>query len=279
MKTLTWCALLVLSLTSLGCTPVRSRADVTVAGRGVLDRMVFGNYWKAHHLPPVAQMKSMAIAEFNVEFVLERALHISDGRGIPKRVAVFDEDIKKKLPDYLYKKFVESLKNRGKTVTPVSTVTDAVNYGRYSLRAAEAESVTRHAPPIEGSAGNIRLTDLRSTRGLNVISGPDPISRVDQELAAELGVEGVLRVQFRVGIYQGRAMLEQGSVIHVSTPTTTGNVESQRGLASEFSVLETYGYVPTTEGNYNVDETVFGEKIGNLFMSYTSLVVEALPQK
>ena len=156
-------------------------------------------------------------------------------------------------------------------------VVSAGAYSKYEFRPADANPIVRHNTPISSSAGKIRVTAIYPAPGLKVVTGPSgEVEKIDQELAKELGVDAVLRAHFRVGVYQGRASVEMGSVFYISSSDVSGELESRRSLASDQSVLRNYGYTPTISGIYDVSEEIYLEAINNLFQNYAALATEAL---
>lgn len=277
VQVLCWAAFVLSALAMSSCAPVQNTGDVTLVDSGRLDRLVFGHYWKAVDVPNVRDARRIAVSEFAIEFVQQRAIYISDGPENSLRTAHFGESVLRELPDHLYREFVTRMANRGREVIPNQNVVGAKSYSGYSMRPAEAPTVVRHAPPLSGNIGKIHATDLRGTSNLAVLTGPDLVDN-DRALAREVGADVVIRARFRVGIYKGRVTLEKGSVVNLTTPTGAGRMESHRALGSRFSVLENYGYRPTNAGEYNVSGKTLMEVIAEVFESYSALAMESFPK-
>lgn len=261
-----------------GCSPVNTTGDVSVADPGGLDRAVFGSYWEPGRLPDLGQVQRVAIAEFTIEFVTERVLRISDAPETSKRVTDWGKSLKRQLPDRLYAKIVERMEARGKAVTPRDAVSRTPALGRYAVPTGAGMPVVRHNPPAASSTGKIIVTELRAAPGLPVLADPANAQAVeiDRALAAELGVDTIVRARYRVGVYHGRATVEDGSIVTITTPTESVTLRSKRTLASEFSVQQNYGYQPNVNGEYRVSERVYLGAIDDLFVAYAGLAFEAM---
>ena len=263
----------------VSCAPIRREGDVYVA-RGGLDRLVYGDYWEARGLPGGQGQRDIgnkfAIAEFNVQFVTERVLHLPDSRGNALRTMAYPDDLKSSLPSQLHALFIKKLRERGRELIPSATVTASNAYGRYATRGA-GSAVERHDEPISGSAGMIRITETHSASGLDVLTGSEAdLSANDRALAKETGADVVLRVTCRVGIFKGQATLEQGCTVHATSSELSGVVESKRTLASAKSAIFNGVFVPSGPGNYRVETRRFVRAINTLFPTYLGLATEAL---
>ena len=279
-----WISLVLLSTLGLtsGCfEDVLREDDIRVAEPNRLDRLVYGDYWKmdkGQQFPARGSLKRIAVAAFEVELVMERILKVPDNRGNSTRKMVYGDHVKEEIADRLHKLLVERWKHRNLEVVPVSDVVGAQAYSGYQLRDPDLPFSIRHDQPIIGSAGAIRVTELRPASRLGVVVGPEDPASVDQALARELDAL-VLRMRFRVGVIKGCCTVERGSVVHLSTGETTARMESLRTLRSQHTVTNDFHSLPGPSGRFSLDSDEFLSKIDTVFLDYAALSVTDLMPK
>jgi len=263
------------ALSLVGCSQgIREADDVRVADPGLFERMVTGDYWEARGFPEGGQgISSVAIASFRVEFVVER-LAAPDKYNMSEFEIVYSgcED---RIVRELYGMQFARLRERGREVAPHERVIAAPSYAKYPVRTGS--EVVQFDRPIEGKAGRIRKLLLESAPGLVLVEGSqEAIAANDAALAAELGVEAVLHISLRIGVWNGRATIEEGCSVTVNTPKGPAKLESLRTLASHRSVLESRQYTANISGQFNVNADRFSEALAEVFPPYIGLATEAL---
>ena len=259
-----------------GCaSPIRQVDNVHVANGSVVDRLVFGDYWEAKGLPAKSQAKSkLAVGSFRVEFVEERITR-PDQYNRTQFETLFG-DSKDAIAESLYEMFLAGFDSRGATVIGRDQVTGASNFARYS-RAGGAKAQTLFDTPINVNAGRIRRIDARSPQGfVSVDPKGSQTESIDAALAEELGVDAVLHVTIRVGVWRGRAIIEDGCAIQLYAQDRLMEIRSTRALASDFTVLENPDGGANVYGQYRVDSKRFRSALERLYPVYISLASEAL---
>ena len=113
--------------------------------------------------------------------------------------------------------------------------------------------------------------------GLKLIQGATSgdIEDVDAQLLAELGADVTLRARFRVGVFNGRASIESGSVITITGPRILGSYTSRRSILSKQAVLNGEGFTPFVGDRYDVHDGKYRLAMDSLFNNYISLVSQA----
>lgn len=262
-------------LLAAGCSqPIQESDDIRVANPGALERMMVGEYWEASGFPSDGQgVPSLAIASFRVEFVVER-LTPPDKYQMSEFTTVWsgEEDA---IAAQLYELQFARFRDRGRTVADHAKVIAAPSYAKYPVRAGT--DMVQFDRPIEGKAGQIRRMRLRSGPGLKLIEGdPAAIAANDAALAKELGVDVVLHISLRVGVWGGRATIEEGCVLAANLPRGPAKLVSRRTLASHASVLQSRQYTANLSGQYNIHPERYSAGIAEVFNPYVGLAAEAL---
>ena len=268
-------ALLAVWLCLAGCgSTIQEADDVRVAAPGGLERLVLGDYWEASGFSPDApEITSLAIASFRVEFVDER-LTRPDKYNMSEFTTVWS-GVEDRLAAQLYELQLARFSDRGRTVAPKARVTASPSYAKYPVRTGPSD--VHFDRPIEGKAGRIRKMSLHTVPGLVLVEGPqETIAATDAALAAELGVEAVLHISLRVGVWNGRATIEEGCVLAVNGAKGPAKLVSRRTLASHPSVLASRQFTANLSGEYNVDYTRYSGAIAEVFSPYIGLASEAL---
>ena len=264
-------------LAVIGCgNTIKQVDEVNVADRGALEKLAFGDYWSAKGFGggDGTPVQKFAIASFRVEFVEER-LTRPDQYNMSQFKTNFYE-VKEELPAQLYDMFVARSRQRGRTIATRDEVSSAATFARYP-RKEVTTALSRFDQPIASSAGQIRQIDTRSAPGLALF---DPTSaavrEVDQALAEEIGAEVVVHISIRVGVWRGRALIEEGCLIQFHRGEELAVLRSSRPLASQYSVLENRGYSSNMAGEYNVDPDRYANQIELVFPPYIQLASQKI---
>ena len=75
---------------------------------------------------------------------------------------------------------------------------------------------------------------------------------------------------------KGCCTVERGSVVHLSSPTTSTRMESHRTLRSQHTVTADFHSLPGPSGRFNIDPEDFLTKIDTVFQDYAALSVTEL---
>ncbi len=275
LRSLALLSLLVL----IGCAPIRREDDVTVADPGSFDRLMFGDYWEAHDVPPPAEGRRVAIAGFELEFVMVRVGGRSSHYTGDEVKMHYSEELRRKLPGRLLALWTERLRERGREVVALGDAARATGYARYAKHPDEKPHLVRHDVPLDSAAGLIRATEVRRPDGHQGVVPGSASDALDRELAKELGVDAVLRARFRVGVFRGHATIEEGSLVTISSREKTGRLESVRTLSSTASVLPEYGELPSPDGVFVVKDASYFDAMDSLFHNYGALAIQALSER
>lgn len=269
------CGALLIVLALAGCGPsIREVDDMRVVDQSQLERIRFGEYWDATGFPDEARASGkIAIASFRIEFVTDRLtkpneyeqteFYTNYGRTLEK------------LPDDMYAMLARRFREHGADVLPIHTVQSAPAYKKYPEWNGPKKILIDD--PLPSTAGRIRQLKVHSAGHLTIVWGPeDEIAAVDAELREQLGVETIVHVVVRVGVWRGHATIEEGCQVTVRSEQHTGKLTSQRALASKSSVLVNRGYAATTEGVYNVRSDRYESAMEHVFPAYMGLAANRL---
>ena len=257
-----------------GCgAPSRQVDYIQVAHQTKLERLAFGDYWQAERVTGGGDaLGRFAIASFQVEFVEERVTP-PDQYSQSDFTTNFGA-VKNELPNRLYDLFTKRNTAIGRQVIPASQVKSAHAYAQYP-RSKSKETLTLFDIPIPSAAGEIRRIDTRTAEGLVVIDPANPaIETVDTALANELGVESIVHVIIRLGVWQGRALIEDGCKVLIHGVDGQGILTSIRPLAGEHSVLQSREFAANISGQFNVEARRYYASIDRVFPVYISLATE-----
>ena len=121
--------------------------------------------------------------------------------------------------------------------------------------------------------GRIRRSWLQPATGFGLVVGTrdGAIEDADAALLAELDVDLVLRARFRVGLHEGKASVQRGSIVTVLGADVMGSAESTRSLLGD-EVVEV-GVDPDgpTSIRHRVDEARFLDSLRPVFARYVLL--------
>ncbi len=248
-------------------------------------------YWSCHDVPQLTGkgIRKVVITEFALEYVTDKydkggSGPITGGAatlGIGRRKTEFPEPLMRSLPRKLYDIFVEKIKARQIEVPEPLTVAMTDAYQSYETWPTVESSPSRYLMPIGSDTGRIRATVLRPVRGLYVIIGgfQAEIEDVDARLLAELDADLVIRARFRVGVHEGKASLERGSVVTFTGRGILGSMTSNRSITSDDSVLKGGGLKPSRAIYYEVDPELYRPAMEALFSTYLGLGFQELTRE
>lgn len=232
------------------------------------------DYWIAYNVPPIqkAAQKKVAVAEFNVEFVTERLELSVDGKGdsFVAKYVDYGDGLKMELPGMLYSMLQEE---GNMNLVAMDAVNEANAYARLT-GTRMGEPLPPYRLTVVGSdVGRPKEACLYTTYGLRAI---DPrqkdVESVLKDLLNETGADAVLRIRLRVGVYQGHATIERGSVICLTGRSRMGDIESIRSLVGEELVVSAPAKGEVT---YQVDSSKFRQSIRRLVVPYLKMAVMA----
>lgn len=220
-------------------------------------------YWKRHDVPLLRpyNYKSVAIAEFAVEFVTQKM------EESKKLDVVYPQYLVNSLPDELYAAFVKELKDRGLTVTDTNDVFRSRPYMRFKVsRVLESVKMSNDAGAASDT-GRIKQLAIYSISGLGVIEGAGgaDIESVEAELLEELNVDVILRIRIRVGVLDGHASMDRGSIIWVLSRHVAGNLIADRSLVSDIQVIDTEKNPMMQSRSVNVSVSRYSAAMRELF--------------
>ncbi len=252
------------------------------------------HFWTRYDFPPFkkGEIERVVISEFSVEIVTSKVISAGPGAtavdpteivpqtrllktvlGIGRRKADFGDDLVKELPTLLYDLTVKFLEERGAKVVPRAQVSASRNYQDYERLPEDEASFFRRFNPVGGDTGRVRDFKVVPAEGLMVIDGAKDvdIESVDAALLHELKADVVVRARIRIGVHQGRASVETGSVITVTGKHVLGSLESRRSLMSDEGIVKDGGYLPIQGYLYEVDPLLYKEEMKKLFPKYLDL--------
>ncbi len=282
-----------------GCfaTP-KVESDPRIDRPGEIEKTVYADYWMRRDVPFIRDKRGLkvAIIEFSVEFVTVKMLKGIPGGaakiditavtpigaglsllGIGKRVAEYEPDLLEQLPGQLYKSFVSVLTREGVQVYPTRFVVDSDAYKKFLTVDKDESSFFQRFNIVGSDTGRIRASVTYPMEGLGVIAGAEggDVIDVDAELMKELGADYVIRARFRVGVHEGAASIERGSVVTVTEKDVLGSLESGRSIFSDQSVLRNEGFLPIRGNKYEVHTRKYELAMKSLFPRYVRIALRA----
>jgi len=278
-----------------GCfaTP-RVESDPRIDRPGDFEKNVYADYWTRRDVPFVRDKRGLkvAIAEFSVEFVTIKMLKGIPGGaakvdiasltpigaglsllGIGKRVAEYETDLLEQLPGQLYKSFVSVFKGEGIQVYPNRFVVESDAYKKFLTVDKDESSFFQRFSIVGSDTGRIRASVTHPAEGLGVITGAEggDVINVDAELMKELGADYVIRARFRVGVHEGAASIERGSIVAITGKNVLGSMESGRSIFSDQAVLRNEGFLPIRGNKYEVHTKKYELAMKSLFPRYVRI--------
>lgn len=278
-----------------GCfaTP-RVESDPKVDRPGDFEKAVYADYWTRYDVPFVRDKRGfkVAITEFSVEFVTNKMIKGIPGGaakvdiatltpigaglsilGIGRRIAEYEPDLFEELPGELYKSLVRILEREGIQVFPMRFVVDSDAYKKYLTVNEDKSSFFKRFTIVGSDTGRIRQTVTYPVKGLGVITGAEggDVIDIDAELTKEIGADYVVRCRFRVGVHDGKASIERGSVINITGKDVLGYMESGRSIISDQGVLKNEGFLPIRGNKYEVHSGKYKLAMNSLFPRYVRI--------
>jgi|GEM_PF-2470621 len=252
-----------------------------------------GEFWERRGLGPIGAGggRRVAIIEFSVEYVTEKLEFPGKSQpkvfgtqygmtgfaatsvGIGRTQAVFDGELKRKLPGALYGQFEGELKRAGYDVTAMEKVAGARAYSSFKTRKAGPSGLARWLDIGGNDTGNPKKIESYPAEGLQVIKGEGSkeFNAAAADIMNELQADVVLAAKVRLGLFAGRASVEQGSRIWAVTATESGQLWARRSLLSEEPVAQKGKWRLFRGRVYEIDGDRYRAAMEKLFPAYVSL--------
>lgn len=227
-------ALLTAPLTWCGCAYFGGKSDV-------LDfREMASDFWDIKQTAESGvENPRIAVVEFTVEYV-DASVDLS-------------QSMRLELPGVLCRGFVGLLPEFERYPVPLDSVRSSSAYQRLSgTRLGDVEMGSSIRYPVDGLAALTSSSDVDKTL-LDVL----------EDAQADVA----LQVHLRVGVRDGRASIEKGSILRGVSQAGTALYESRITLVSHQHVVE--------EGGSAVDSSAYAEAIRRLFRPYIGLALIA----
>jgi hypothetical protein len=238
----------------------------------------------------------IAIAEFTVEFVTDKldtpfkqqpvAGTTEYGYiglpatliGIGRRTVVYDDVLKRHLPDELYDVFVRQLAAGGLDVLPAATVAAAPAYKEF-VTANPGSTKPGEIFNIMGSdTGRTKRLEYWPAKGLATLTHPTEGSfdTVERRLLAETDALTVLRVRVRVGVWRGYASVERETRIEVTAAHGAGHMVQQRSIVSDEMSIDESKWKLFRGSVYPVRTSSFAHAMEEVFTPDAAMAVDML---
>lgn len=248
--TLAVLALCLAPLTLTGCKAAPRTLAQARAGEG-RDAAI----WSKRGGASLREGGRLALAELSVEFVTSKnemgesrqaafipphpVFLAANAAGVGRRDVEFDDDAYARIVSRIESALTTELTSRGWSLIPPAQVASADAFTSFTALAPDEARDIRQINLAATDTGRVRTMRVYPAPGGRVISAPTGRAESDARSALldELGVDALLRVVLRVGVYQGRASLEEGSRMLLTTPGSDATLEARRSLLSDMDVL------------------------------------------
>lgn len=211
--------------------------------------------------------KTIAVVEFSVEFVTER-IETAPQSGVRNRRTDFAEGLKAELPGALYLGFVEQLTDLGHTVLHTTTINRSVAFGRCRGSAIGQAAPTIRLQMPDSDLGRPKLLQRYPIDGLVCIDvDQTKMEQTEIELLRELDADIAIRAHIRIGVHQGRATIERGSVIGLTTRHEITTLVSERSAMSDEQVAALHGQT------YAVNTIALRKAVDQLWGGYLEMAL------
>ncbi len=252
-RTATLAALCLAAAALVGC-----KAAPRTLSESADDRADAGDYWTANgdaRLPAPDQPRTVALSEVVVEFVTSKnqagerrqaafmpphpVFLAASAAGMGRRNVVFADDAYQTIADHVAGALVAELRGHGLDPVAADAVRDAAAYAPLETLADDETRDIREINLASTDTGRIRAMRQVPALGAPIItSDDDAVGAAGAALLDELGVDAVLRVHLRVGVYLERASLEEGSRFTLTTPAGATTLDARHSLLSDARVLD-----------------------------------------
>lgn len=200
----------------------------------------------------------VAIVEFTTEFVTDKLETPFKGQpvvstteygyvglpvtiiGIGRTRIIYEDILRRHLPDEMYCIFATALEARGFDVLLPQEVLAAPAYEGF-VTVKPGSSKPGQIFNIFGSdTGRTKRVEFWPARGLSTVVGvkKGSIKKTLRQIIDETGADAALRVRVRIGVWRGVASVERETHVEVVTLEKAGRIVQQRSIGSENFVID-----------------------------------------
>lgn len=290
--------LYALSAAALGLAGCRS-APTNLSANLETDRQVYTqaeDFWRRDSLPPLQGYDGVdpqhALIEFAVEFVQEKietpfrnqvfavAPSIfgigAETVGFGKKQVEFSLADRDRLAALAYRIFVDEMTRREFSLVPQRLVQDAPAMDRFVIADKDSSGVLLKINFLASDTGRTREVRIVPAPGFSIIADARDgnIDAVKRQVREQLGVERVIRVRLRLGVYRGFASFEAGSAIRFVGRDYDGILTAQRSLLSAEPVVEA-DFTLLRGDVYRVDGDAYARAMRMTLPTFLGLAAEA----
>lgn len=231
----------------------------------------------------------VAILECSVEFVTQK--HVTPGdrqpmvggplgaasalvdlSGVFRRRVSYPRDVLLDFPRDVLEAAVFILEENGMRVVDPDAVANARGY-RHLVRSSGEHSLPAYQLNPKGSdVGRVSEFLVYPAWPLRVLHtrSDSLIETAERAVHLELALDATVKIRLRVGMYRGRATIEQGSQILVSTAESTRRLLAERSVVSGLPVGRYDDYELVAGHEYTVDWPSFRAALGAMLPVYLS---------
>ncbi|MBI5722746.1 MAG: hypothetical protein HZA50_02225 [Planctomycetes bacterium] len=260
---------------SAGCEAIPASGPVSVSA--VSPQRDAGLFWSSHSMGSICKThgRRVAIAQFTVEFVTERIEPAKRGdpdlaaRHFVTVAADFGEGLKMELPGML----CELMRQKEDIqFAPIHEVSAGKAYAKFKGLEMGQKIGVKRPEDSTSDCGRPLCLSVYTVDGLRIIDADQPdIEEIMMELLDELKVDAVLRVRLRVGVFAGRATIEDESSIEAFGRNYFGNLESTRTLIGEKLVADCQSRPKAGRIVYHVNSAKYCCEVKELFLKYMAM--------
>ncbi len=293
------CAVVFAALWLTGCRSAPTNLDAGLE----TDRQVTtqaGDFWRRDSLPPLHGYDGVdpqhAMIEFAVEFVQEKVETPFGNQvfavppslfgigaetiGFGKKQVEFSIADRDRLAALAYRIFVDEMTRRNFSLVPQRLVQDVPAMDRFVTAERGSSGLLLKINFLASDTGRTREVRIVPAPGFGVITnsrGGD-VTAVERTVREQLGVERVIRVRLRLGVYRGYASFEAGSTMRVVGRDYEGVLTAQRSLLSADPVVEA-DFTLLRGDVYRVDGDAFAQAMQKTLPTFIGLAAEAVGGK
>ncbi len=293
-----WLFCVLSTLGGAGCHTQTDIPATTILPTNAQVAEVPAGMWRRYGLPDMhlLDLRRVAIVDFSVEFVTARIEHpalvptsptvaagITDADSTASRMrlnlkhADYDRPLWVELPDALHTMFVRELQLWGLEVVPTADMIDTHAYKRISTRSKDREPVNTDPNYPSSDAGRIKQVVTRSATDLPTVLGAfeAQLESIERELLDQTNADAAIRVRIRVGVADGKAVLERGSSIWLMRPGMIGQLTAERSVRSDSPVAQLGAEPIAGIRPYVVDSERYLEQMRTMFPLFIAVALDS----
>lgn len=193
-----------------------------------------------------------------------------DLSGVFRKRVDYPSDFLLDFPREVHDSIVFVLEENGISVTDPNEVAGTFAYEDLVRSPIQQSWATHHLNPMGSDAGRVTEFRVYPSWPLRVLheSSDSLIDSAERAVRMELAADATLRLRLRVGIYQGRVSIDQGSEIIIAAAGSRQRIVADRSVVSGRLVAHADEYEFVSGQEYIVDWPEFRRAIHAMLPAY-----------